>query len=101
MSKIKIIFGIFLGLLSAINIYVYRNLLLKAEPIGDTKSGLGDPVNALKIEGIAQRNMILASILLGLSAGILFKLSVFYRIILSISVTIATIIILFFWGFLI
>jgi hypothetical protein len=99
MNKIRIIFGALLTILAGINIYVYHLLLIKASAIGDTKAGLGDPVQALIIENKAQRYMLWASLLLGISIGILIKIPILFRILLSIFIAFLALVLLNFLSF--
>jgi hypothetical protein len=99
MTKLKYILTALLCFLGMCSIYVYHMLLLKASSIGDTKVGLGNPVQALQIENEAGLYQIVAAVCLGASAGIFVNVHIFFRILISILVAVVTFLILFIWCF--
>ncbi|MBN1127617.1 MAG: hypothetical protein JXA71_01430 [Chitinispirillaceae bacterium] len=71
-KKSRIALSIMLSMLTIACIFMYRYLLKEANLIGDTKSGLGNPIKALQIEDSAISFQIGASFLTGGLIAILF-----------------------------
>jgi hypothetical protein len=95
----RLIIGSILEILSFANIMIYYSIISKANQIGDTKAGLGDPVKALAIESDAFKYQLIASILMAGFFAYLFRKPIYIQIFFSIVIGLTTFCVLWMWSF--